>query len=470
MELFGRSIAFRSPIRVTRTPTGFEPIRRGPGGGGWRPVIREPYTGAWQENVALTVDSPLSNPTAFSCVTLIATDVGKLELRLVEDDGSGVWTPTTNPAYSPLLRRPNRYQIPPKFLELWMLSKLTNGNTYALKERDARGVVAALYLLDPSKVWPLIASDGGVYYELGSGMWQTGAPGIFPGLEIPTDLAGPRGGFIVPAREIIHDLMYPLFHPLIGVSPIFAAAAPAIQGLTIQNASTSFFGQGAKPSGVLTAPGAIPQATADRIKEFWQTEFTGDKAGRVAVLSDGMKYEQVSVSAVDADLIKQLQWTTAEICKCYHVPVSLIDTSQQPPYGKWEYLFRQYYSQCLQTLLVNFEGAMDDGLELAANLGVELDIDGLIWMDTETRTKAAADSIGAGALSPDEARYKYFGLGKVPGGASPYLQQQYYSLEALAQRDAENPLAAPAPAPTPPDALLAAFISSLQLKAFAHES
>jgi phage portal protein BeeE len=468
MQIFGRSIGWRSPLQITRTPTAYDPIRPG---NGWRAVVREPYTGAWQQNVALTVDSPLSNPTAFSCITLIATDLGKLELRLVQDEGAGVWQPTTNPAYSPLLRRPNRYQIPPKFVEQWMLSKLTAGNTYALKERDGRGIVTALYLLDPCKVWPLLASDGGVYYELGSGMWQSGGgAGIFPGLTIPTDLAGPRGGVIVPARELIHDLMYPLFHPLIGVSPIFAAAAPAIQGLTIQNTSTNFFGQGAKPSGVLTAPGAIPQATADRIKEFWQTEFTGDRAGRVAVLSDGMKYEQVSVSAVDAELIKQLNWTTAEICKCYHVPVSLIDTSQQPPYGKQEYLFRQYYSQCLQTLLVNFEGAMDDGLELAPDLGVELDIDGLIWMDTETRTKAAADSIGAGALAPNEARYKYFGLGKVAGGESPYLQQQYYSLEALAQRDAENPLAAPTPAPAPPEALLAAFVSALQTKAFAHES
>jgi len=69
----------------------------------------------------------------------------------------------------------------------------------------------------------------------------------------------------------------------------------------------------------------------------------------------------------------------------------------------------------------------------------------LIWMDTATRTKAAHDAIVAGAMSPNEARMKYFGLGPVPGGDSPFLQQQYYSLEALAMRD----LSAPAPvAPT----------------------
>jgi len=34
---------------------------------------------------------------------------------------------------------------------------------------------------------------------------------------------------VVPAREIIHDVMCPLFHPLIGVSPIYAAGYPAMQ-------------------------------------------------------------------------------------------------------------------------------------------------------------------------------------------------------------------------------------------------
>ena len=52
-------------------------------------------------------------------------------------------------------------------------------------------------------------------------------------------------------------------------------------------------------------------------------------------------------------------------------------------------------------------------------------------------------------LSPNEARSEWFGLGPVPGGGSPYLQQQYYSLAALAARDAQG--APPTPAPPTPD-------------------
>ena len=47
-----------------------------------------------------------------------------------------------------------------------MISKLVHGNTYALKARDGRGVVRAAYILDPTRVKPLVSSDGGVFYQL----------------------------------------------------------------------------------------------------------------------------------------------------------------------------------------------------------------------------------------------------------------------------------------------------------------
>jgi phage portal protein BeeE len=46
-------------------------------------------------------------------------------------------------------------------------------------------------------------------------------------------------------------------------------------------------------------------------------------------------------------------------------------------------------------------------------------------------------------LTPNEARRKYFGYGPVTGGDSAYMQQQNYSLAALAARDAMRPLASP---------------------------
>src|SRR5262252_580833 len=282
-----------TPLPSTRTGTG-----------GWYPIVREPYTGAWQKNDPVVLETAIANPTLFACVTLIASDIGKLHLALVEEDPAGIWTETTNPAFSPVLRKPNRYQIPSTFAQQWILSKLLHGNTYALKQRDQRGIVTAIYVLDPTKVTPLISPDGSVYYQLHTDVLA----------EVPTELTA------VPASEVMHDLYCPLFHPLCGVTPIFACGAPAVMALTMQGNSQKFFATGSQPGGVLTAPGSISDATAKRLKDYWDQNYTGDNVGKVAVLGDGLKYEGMSINAVDSELIKQLEWTDAKICSAYHMP------------------------------------------------------------------------------------------------------------------------------------------------------
>lgn len=421
-------------FEITRAATTARPIAATRGSGGWISVVREPYTGAWQQNVELRADVALAYFAVFACTTLIASDIGKIRLRLVAQDDDGIWSETTSASFSPVLRKPNRYQTINKFVEQWIVSKLTQGNTYALKQRDARNVVIALYVLDPSRVTPLVTPDGAVYYQLS-----------------PDTLAGMDAGssIVVPASEIIHDLMVPLFHPLIGVPPIFACGLAASQGLSIQNNSTTFFANGSRPGGLLTAPGEINDAQAAEMKARWQEAFGGANAGKVAALGGGLTYEPLTLTAVESQLIEQLKWTAETVCSCFHVPPYMIGVGPPPPYANVEPLVQQYYSQCLQTLITAFEVSLDEGLELPTPYGTEFDVDDLIWMDTATKTKAASDSIGSGAVSPNEARKKYYGLGPVVGGDTPYMQVQNYSLASLAERDAADPFAKP-PTPAPP--------------------
>ena len=431
MRLFGYEITRARPA-ASLTPPWL--VR-----GGWVPVIREPFTGAWQQNQEITTPTALAYFAVYGCVTLITSDIGKLHLQLVAETSPGIWEATTNPAYSPVLRKPNRYQTIHKFVESWITAKLTAGNAYVLKERDARGVVTALYVLDPLKVEPLVAPDGAVYYRL--------SPNPLIGL---TEQAEP---LIVPARELIHDPMVTLFHPLVGVTPLYACGLAAQHGLTMQTKSEQFFRGGSHPGGVLTAPGEIGDEQAQRIKAYWEENFTGANSGRVAVVGKGLKYEAMTVSAADAQLIEQSTFTAQQVCTAYHVPPALLDLPGSGGITDLEALLQKYHSQCIQTLLTNFERSLEEGLELRSPHGVEFDIDDLIWMVTSTKTKAAAEAIGAGALSPDEARRKWFGLGPVPGGDTPYMQQQNFSLAALAERDADQPFsraAPPSPAPVAP--------------------
>lgn len=398
--------------------------------GGWFPIIREAFGGAWQENVEVKFDTVLSFHAVFACQTLIASDIAKLRVKLVSQDADGIWSETKNAAYSPVLRKPNGYQNRIQFFENWVLSKLQRGNTYVLKQRDGRGVVTRLFVLDPTLVKPLVSESGEVFYE------------------IDTDnLTNVVDRVIVPAREIIHDRFNCFFHPLVGLSPIFANGLAATHGLSIQTNSTKFFQNGSRPGGVLTAPGAISDGTAARLKAYWDANFTGANAGKVAVLGDGLKYEQMTTKAVDAQLIEQLKWSAEVVCSTYHVPPYKIGIGQQPTYNNVQALNTEYYSQCLQVLIESIELCLDEGLGTGETLGTEFDVDNLLRMDSVTQMDVLTK--GAGILKIDEMRAK---LDKKPvtGGDTVYLQQQNYSLEALAKRDAqENPFGSAAPAIEP---------------------
>lgn len=438
-----KSLRLRLAPRGARAAGGLTPAPRsgGLGRGGWWPLVRESYAGAWQQNVTVTAETVLAHAAVYACVTLIASDIGKLRVKLVAQDADDIWQEIENTAHSPVLRKPNRYQTRIKFYEQWIVSKLIHGNTYAVKQRDQRGVVTALYILDPTGVVPLVAPDGAVYYQLSSDLLA----------QLPETI-------VVPQSEIIHDVMIPLFHPLCGVSPIYACGIGAVQGLKIQENATRFFTNNAVPSGVLTAPGHIDQTNADELKSRWETAFTGDNVGRVAVLGDGLTYEKMSVSATDSQLIEQLKWTAENACTAFHVPPYLVGIGAVPANSTPETLQIQYYSQCLQNLIECIEILLDEGLEMTTNaagqrIGTEMDLDDLIRMDTSSKVKASADAIKGGGMAPNEARARYLDLGPVPGGDAPYLQQQNYSLEALAKRDARSDpfaSAAPAPPPAPP--------------------
>jgi len=426
-------------FEITRTKATRSTLQSVPSSrGGWYPIIRESFPGAWQTNTDVRLDNVLTYAAVYACVTLIASDIGKLRIRLVENDGDGIWTEVENPAYSPVLRKPNHFQSRIQFLEQWITAKLEYGNTYVLKQRDQRGVVTDLYVLDSGRVQPLVAPNGEVFYSVSA--------------DTLSEL--PDGDPAIPASEIIHDRMNCLWHPLCGVSPITACGVSAIQGLRIQDNSAIFFGNGSNPGGVLTAPGHINQDTADRLKDYWSDNFTGSNVGKVAVLGDGLKFEQMTMTAVDAQLIEQLKWTAENVCIAFHVPPYKINVGPPPNYNNIEALDQQYYSQCLQTHIESIEVLLDEGLALADRspqvLGTEFDLDDLIRMDTPTRVKAAADSIGSGAVSPNEARKKFFGLGPVTGGNTPYMQQQNYSLEALSARDEKQIEDATNPPPIPP--------------------
>jgi HK97 family phage portal protein len=409
-------------------------------GSWWWPVVREPFSGAWQRNEELSADQSMAFHAVFACHTLICSDIAKLRVKLVALEGN-VWQETKNPAYSPVLRKPNHFQNRIQFFENWVNSKLARGNAYILKRRDGRGVVIALYVLNPDRVQPLVSDDGQVFYRLSKDNLS----------ELEAD------DVIVPAREIIHDRFNCLFHPLVGISPLYASALAATQGTNIQRATTRLAANGVRPGGIIVYPGKISPDDAARVQTTWETRYSGaEGAAKLAILGEGAKFESLTMKAEEAQLIEQLKYTAEVVCSTYHVPPYKIGIGQQPTYNNVQALNVEYYSQCLQVLIESIEECLDEGLAMggwATGLGAEFDTENLLRMDSVAQIQMLKEGVSAAIYSPNEARERApAALPPVKGGESPLMQQQNYSLEALAKRDAqEDPFGtAKPPAPPPP--------------------
>ena len=380
--------------------------------------VFESFTGAWQSNVTVDLPQVVSNPVVFACITRIASDASQMPTGL-EALVNGIWTETANNAFSPVLRRPNNYQNQQQFKESWFLSKLYRGNAYILKERDNRNVVVALYVLAPDRVTPLVATDGSIYYQLKCDNMAGG--------ELKEDIT-------VPASEIIHDRYHTIYHPMVGLSPLFAAGVEAMKQLAVQNSSTQFFNNKSQPGGVLTAPGAISDETAARLKEAWDTKFTGANAGKIAVVGDGLKYEPIAMTAQESQLIEQLNWGSTAICAAFQMPPFVVGFGPLPANSSVESITSIYYKFCLQQYVQDFERCLTEGLGLSYDLRVSLDEDSLLRMDKSALYKSISDGIRGGFLTPNEGR-KMDSRPPIEGGDTVYLQEQDHSLQALAERD-----------------------------------
>lgn len=415
-----------------------------PNRGGWWGSILEPFQGAWQRNIEWKRKDVLSHFAIFSCVSLISSDIAKLPIHFVQEDSDGIWNRVPMRKYD-VINKPNHYQNRIQFMEAWITSKLIRGNSYILKGRDRNGDIERLYVLHPDFVTPLVADNGDIFYQLSNDdLNGVGVNGITGDINVT-----------VPASEIIHDRFNCLFHPLCGLSPIYACGLPAYTGLKILDNSAKLFGNASRPAGILTAPGAISNETAERLKKSWEENYSGDNYGKTAILGDDLKYLPITVTAAESQLIEQLKLSADIICATFHVPPYKV-IGNAPAYNNIEALEASYYGQCLQVLIESAELLLDDAFEVPEKTGFEFDISVLLRMDTKTQVETLSMAVKGGIMTPNEAM-KQLNQKPVTGGDTVYMQEQNYSLEALSKRDAlQDPFnratpetKEPAPAPEP---------------------
>lgn len=388
---------------------------------GWSPLaIHEPFEGAWQRNLEQDGAEVSTFFAIFSCVSLISKDMGKMSVLLKKRQRKVLVDAKIPQNLEIVMRKPNNFQTWQQFNEFWTTSLLLRGNAFIFKVRDVFGHVVKLVVLDPDSVSILISDDGKVFYRVGR-----------------DKMNGFSEEVTIPASEMIHDRINAFYHPMVGMSPIMACGASAGVAMSILRNQQKLFKNGSRPGGILVAPGPIDAEKAKTLQDLWNSSYAGENVGKTAVLGDDLRYTPLSVSAVDSQVVEQLKLSAEVVCTVFHVPPQKIGLSGGFT-GKASDLNEIYYSDCVQAYVESRENLLDDGLDLKS-YGVEafLDTDALIRMDKESKIAYLKTAISAGIMSPNEARAEV-GLLPVKGGESPVMQQQNYSLEALAKRDSKD--------------------------------
>jgi len=170
--------------------------------------------------------------------------------------------------------------------------------------------------------------------------------------------------------------------------------------------------------------------------------------GRTAVLGEGMKWEPLTISASDAQLIEQLRWSVEDVARCFRVPTYMLTDASKVSFKNAEQLARNYYSQTLQYHIESIEARLDQAFGLTGNTYCEFDLAAMLRMELDARMSAYREGIQAGILTINEAR-KLEELAPMAGGDEPLVQVQYRPLSMAGQPMSGPAPAAPAPEPEP---------------------
>jgi HK97 family phage portal protein len=361
----------------------------------------------------------------FACKNVIAQAIATMpvsHLRLRPDGGREVID--TSPLHR-ILRQPNEYQTRSDFFLNLAFELLGTGNAPAVVFRDDAMRVSSVHLLPWGGTQPYVSADGAVFYGVGH-----------------NPMLGELDA-LIPARDIMHVRLYTPQHPLIGVSPVQFATLAVQVNTAIGSNQAGFFSNMSRPSGVLTTEEKLTKLQMDELRDAWYARSRGLATGEVPILGWGLKWNPMTITSQDAQLIEAYRMSIEDIARVYRVPLSLIGEYNKATYNNTEQLISQWLATGLGFVMEHLEQSLSKLFRLPADETVQFDADALLRTDFQARVEALTKGITGGLYSPNEARRRE-GLPEVEYGDEPRLQAQVVPLSQVGMEPAESAPTAPA--------------------------
>jgi HK97 family phage portal protein len=254
--------------------------------------------------------------------------------------------------------------------------------------------------------------------------------------------------YFVPARDMLHIKLATPDDPLRGVSPIESVFAPVTTNNAITAGSANFFTNQGRPSGVISTDKDLTKEQISRLREVWNQQSAGFSSGQTPILASGLKWQQISMSSQDAQMIQAYQMTVEAITSVFGVPLALVNSMGNSTYNNTEQLISHWLATDLGHTIKLIETSLENFFELDADESINLDEKILLRTNMKDRVDTLGQAVQRGIYSPNEAR-RIEGLPPVEGGDKPYLQQQMIQVGETPEPVA--PIAPPAPAVEPPE-------------------
>lgn len=346
-----------------------------------------------------TSGKPVNETTAmqttavYACVRILSEAVASLPVHVYRyrADG-GKEKVIDHPLYQVLHDEPNPEMTSFVFRETLMSHLLIWGNAYAQIIRDGAGRVLALYPLLPNKMDVQRDDRGEIYYVYSRSSDEN------PNFK--------EYGDIQLKKEDVLHIPGLGFDGLIGYSPIAMAKNAVGMTLACEEYGASFFANGANPGGVLEHPGVLKDPA--KVRESWNAVYRGsNNAHKIAVLEEGMKYQQIGIPPEEAQFLETRKFQINEIARLYRIPPHMIGDLDKSSFSNIEQQSLEFVKYTLDPWVIRWEQSLQKALLLPGEKGkyfIKLNVDGLLRGDYQSRMQGYSIGRQNGWYSTNDIR------------------------------------------------------------------
>jgi HK97 family phage portal protein len=273
------------------------------------------------------------------------------------------------------------------FIEVITAMAALYGNGYAVIDRDSRGNPLEMYLLDPQKTFPAMY-DGVLWYV--------------------TRIESEEIRF--PQRDVYH--YKGLSHNGIqGMNVIDIMKDALGVGMAAQQFGGRFFGQGSNAGGILMIPGHFSEEKIRNTIDAWEKMTQGlQKAHKVALLQDGAKFQQLTITNDQAQFLETRQYEIrATVGNIYGIPPHKLGDDTRTSHNSLESENQSLLDDCLNVWLKRHEREakrklLNDRQRKNNTHFFEFNREALIQMSFETKVNGIYRQTEMGLITLNEGR------------------------------------------------------------------